>query len=819
MKNLSIYSRMMIVIALTVAIILLLFLISYYIKNEQEKIIVKASQEQFDHEVNSLLLLKGEILKQVAYDYTYWDELVNAIKTNDTTWFNENITTILTSFRFDYVCVTDKDFNIIHESSNNGISGKGIVTEEAYIKLQNNPLTSFFVSVSDGVFEVSGASVHPTNDPSHTATKASGYLFVAKQWNQEFITNLAHISGAEAKIVDRQDSLLNKGKYYLTAIKNLAGINNETISRVVFSREYHAMKLHHEMSKTILIIIIVSFLFALVLLRSIIRKFITTPLKLVSNILESENIESVNLLQHGPGEFRRIGSLFKKYIQQKYDLELAKQNIVESEVKYRTMFANNPQPMWIYDLQTLKFLEVNDAAVHHYGYSREEFLSMTLKDIRPEEDVEALLENIKQSEKTYDPGGEWRHLKKNGEIMLVEIVSHSLEYNARKARHIMVNDITKRKQAENELQKLSQAVEQSPVSIIITDLTGNIEYTNPKFSEITGYTSTEVKGRKPNILKSGKTSAAEYKLLWETISSGNTWRGEFSNMKKNGEHFFESASISPIKDSKGKITHYLAVKEDITKRKIVEEQISRLNENLEQKIQERTFQLQLANKEMKAFSYSVSHDLRSPLRAIAGFASILVEDYDKTLDVEGKRLLNLIAENAKKMGQLIDDLLAFSRLGSKDMNVDKIDMSDLIQKVYDEIVTEHERALINFDIQTLPVVYGDYSMLKQVWINLTSNAIKFTSQKTERTIKIGCFSEPKRFVFYIKDNGAGFDMTYSVKLFGVFQRLHSTKEFEGTGIGLALVKQIINRHKGQIWAESSPNQGATFFFSLPNIQD
>lgn len=809
----------MIVIAFTVAIILVLFSISYYIKNEQENIIVEASQEQFDHEVNSLLLLKGEILKQVAYDYTYWDELVNAINTRDTSWFDENIATILTSFRFDYVCVIDKDLNIIHESSNNGISGKGIVTEEAYIKLQNNPLTSFFVSVPDGVFEVSGASVHPTNDPTHTATKASGYLFVAKQWNRDYLKNLSYISGAEARIANRHDSLINKGKYYITVIKNLTGINNETISRVVFSREYHAMKLYHEMSKSVLIIIIVSFLFALVLLRSIIRKLITTPLALVSDILESENIESVDLLQKGPGEFRRIGSLFRNYIQQKSDLELAKQNIVESEANYRTMFANNPQPMWIYDLQSLNFLEVNDAAVHHYGYSRKEFLSMTIKNIRPQEDMEALLENIKQSEKAYDPGGEWRHLKKNGEVMLVEIMSHSLIYNSRKARHIMVNDITKRKQAENELQKLSQAVEQSPVSIIITDLNGHIEYTNPKFSEITGYTSIEVKGRNPNILKSGKTSADEYKLLWDTISSGNTWRGEFSNRKKNGEHFFESATISPIKDSKGKITHYLAVKEDITKRKIDEEQISRLNETLEQKIQERTAQLQLANNEMKAFSYSVSHDLRSPLRAIAGFATILVEDYDNTLDAEGKRLLNLITDNAKKMGQLIDDLLAFSRLGSKDMNVDKIDMSALIQKVYDEIVTENERALINFDIQELPVVYGDYSMLKQVWVNLTSNAIKFTSQKTERTIEIGCSSESKRFVFYIKDNGAGFDMTYSVKLFGVFQRLHSTKEFEGTGIGLALVKQIINRHKGQIWAESRPNQGATFFFSLPKIQD
>ena len=489
--------------------------------------------------------------------------------------------------------------------------------------------------------------------------------------------------------------------------------------------------------------------------------------------------------------------------------------LAESEEKYRYLFANNPQPMWIYDTETLAFLEVNDSAIQHYGYTKEEFLSITIKDIRPKEDIPFLINVVGRLDNVNNSFGEYRHLKKNGEIIIVEVISHALEFNNRKARHVMVNDITKRYLAENELRKLSSAVEQSPVTILITDLNGTIEYVNPSFTEITGYTSAEVIGKNPRILKSGDTSDEAYKILWDTITSGNTWRGEFKNLKKNGEHFFESASISPIKDNNGLITHFLAVKEDITKRKLAEEQISKLNESLEHKVSERTAQLQAANKEMEAFSYSVSHDLRSPLRAIAGFATILTEDYDKIIDAEGKRLLNLITSNAKNMGQLIDDLLAFSRLGRKDINFDIIDMNALVLEAYDTIVAENERPLINISVQNLPAVSGDFSMLKQVWINLISNAIKFTSQKTDRTIEIGCTNEPKSFVFYIKDNGAGFDMSYSAKLFGVFQRLHSAKEFEGTGIGLALVKQIINRHKGQIWAESSPNQGATFFFSLP----
>jgi signal transduction histidine kinase/CheY-like chemotaxis protein len=325
---------------LTVAIILFLFSILYYIKNKQEKLIIEASQEQFNHEINSLLVLKGESLKQVAYDYTYWDEFVSSINTRNTTWFNENIKTILSSFHFDYVCVTDKEFNIIHESSNNEISGKGIVTLEAFKKLQKNPVISFFVSTPEGVFEVSGASVHPTKDPTHTKTKASGYLFVAKEWNRDYIANLSNISGAEARLIGQGKPLINKGKYFITVSKDLPGTNNSTVSRVAFSREYHALKLYHEISQSMLVIIFVSFLLAWALFRFIIRRFITSPLKLVSNILESENDESVEQLQHGPGEFRRIGLLFKKYIQQKSELQVAKQN-AENASLLKTEFLRN----------------------------------------------------------------------------------------------------------------------------------------------------------------------------------------------------------------------------------------------------------------------------------------------------------------------------------------------------------------------------------------------------------------------------------------------------------------------------------------------
>jgi signal transduction histidine kinase/HAMP domain-containing protein len=226
-------------------------------------------------------------------------------------------------------------------------------------------------------------------------------------------------------------------------------------------------------------------------------------------------------------------------------------------------------------------------------------------------------------------------------------------------------------------------------------------------------------------------------------------------------------------------------------------------------------QLEKANNEMEAFSYSVSHDLRAPLRAINGFTRILMEDYIVNLDAEGKRLGEVIQYNAKKMGQLIDDLLAFSRIGRAAMNLSKIDMNNMTNAIYHEATNEEKRKHIEFKINDLPEVDGDPNLMRQVWMNLISNSIKFSSKKKKAIISISCEEDEKKLTYCIKDNGAGFNMKYKDKLFGVFQRLHSDKEFEGTGVGLALVQRIINRHGGDIWANSKANNGATFYFTLP----
>lgn len=386
-----------------------------------------------------------------------------------------------------------------------------------------------------------------------------------------------------------------------------------------------------------------------------------------------------------------------------------------ADALHQRLFDVNPHCMWVYDLETLRFLAVNDAALVRYGYTREEFLGMTLKDIRPMEEVPRLLGSIALSTATVQHSGVWRHRRRNGEILLVEIASNAVVWQGRPARMVVAHDVTAR-------ETVRQALEAS-----------------------------------------------------------------------------RRALLSVVEDQRG-----------------AEVQVRRLNEQLEQRVLERTAQLEAANQELEAFSYSVSHDLRAPLRQIGSYVDLVRRHAGVTLEERTRRYLETIDDATRQMDRLINDLLSFSRMGRSEIRQVRVPMEDLVRQA--AVVAEREAGgrEVVWRIDPLPVVEGDTEMLRLVIANLLSNAIKYTQGRTPAVIRIGSVRHARDVVFFVRDNGVGFDMRYVDRLFGVFQRLHSAAEFEGTGIGLANVRRIVSRHGGRTWAEGTVGHGATFFFSLPH---
>ena len=490
------------------------------------------------------------------------------------------------------------------------------------------------------------------------------------------------------------------------------------------------------------------------------------------------------------------------------DKKEAEEALRESESRFKTL-ADAAFEGIVFSEKGI-IIDVNNQLAVMLGYPREELIGKPLLELVAPEYREVVAENQRTGLLAFH---DHLLLRKDGSKVPVESRARSVQSGDRLLRISALFDISERKQAQKELfektEELNRFFTVALDLLCIADTEGRFRHLNPQWEVVLGYSLEELEGKRfldfvhPDDLASTEAALAKLAAQKVVLDFVNRYQ------RKDGSYRWIEWRSYPA----GELVY--AAARDITERKATEEKIRRINEELELRVDERTAQLEAANKELEAFTYSVSHDLRAPLRAIDGYTSILDEDYGQDFDEEGRRVCKIIHDNTRRMGQLIDDLLAFSRLSRTDMQPAVIDMGTMAHSLFHELTTPEARERIDFRVDLLPPATGDPVLMRQALTNLISNAIKFSSKRERALIEVGSMESNGETAYFVRDNGAGFDMQYVGKLFGVFQRLHSEREFEGTGVGLAIVQRVIRRHGGRVWAEGVADKGAAFFFTVP----
>lgn len=502
------------------------------------------------------------------------------------------------------------------------------------------------------------------------------------------------------------------------------------------------------------------------------------------------------------------------------DIVNAQNELKASEQNYRTLFNSSPLPMWVTDLETYRFLDVNQTAIDHYGYMREEFLSMTVRDIRPPEDIEYLNNAIKESRETDGVirFGIFRHLKKCGEIIKVDVSGHRYKFNGRDCLIVTCSDLTEKIEAEEKLKESNERYELVTKATFdaIWDLKLDTRelFWGEGFKTLFGYETGVVDygSWSANLHPADKDRVIE---LADKIkeSKETIWQQEYRFRKSDGNYAYVQDKGIIIRDDAGKAIRILGAMQDITASKEYERSLQKLNTDLQQQARELAF----SNAELEQFAYVASHDLQEPLRMISSFMALLDRKYGDRLDDKARQYINFAVDGAKRMRQIILDLLEFSRVGKHEDKLEPLNVREIINEalMLQRKTIDDSGAAIQ--IGEMPVIRFYKSPLIQIFYNLINNAVKYVPDGVKPEIRLSCEKRLGEYVFTVKDNGIGIKPEYTQKIFTIFQRLHHAGRYSGTGMGLAIVKKIIENSNGSIRVESDEGKGSSFIFSIPVI--
>jgi PAS domain S-box-containing protein len=501
------------------------------------------------------------------------------------------------------------------------------------------------------------------------------------------------------------------------------------------------------------------------------------------------------------------------------EAQLLAAQLKASEAQYRSLFVDNPQPMYVYDPQSLRFLAANAAAVAQYGFTEAQFLELTVPELRPQADRAAWEQDAADRPYRGHRRHQGRHQRKNGDVVEVALLANDNMYHGTPARVVIAIDVTQHRRQAADLRRSEARFRD------LTELSADWFWEQDENFRFVGMKGSPFPLLVPpysNIL--GKTR-------WEMAGTPvhGTWE-EHRRVLERHERFYDfevqrtgedgsqrvlSLTGAPVFDEEGRFSGYRGVGRDITERRRAEAEVARLNAELEERVKQRTAELEAVNAELEAFSYSIAHDLRSPLTSIDGFSHTLDEVYGKALGDSGRHYLGRIRAGVRQMSDLTDAMLSLARLSRVKLRSEKVDLAALARATLAQLREAQPQRDATLDAPDHLYAHGDPRLLAQVMANLIGNAWKFSGGKPQTRITLSSRTGDKgETVYSVADCGAGFDMAYAARLFGAFQRLHAPSEFEGTGIGLALVQKIVTRHGGRIWAQSQPDRGATFFFTL-----
>lgn len=826
------------------ALLLIFPIAQLYVSHLNERLNKAFLRINRDEKTDQLLFaidMYGHQLRTLAEDYSWWDEMVHYVKSPTTEWAAANMYTGLVAFEAEGAWIFDADTNLVFSTSTAEFSELATdpdVRVSIRKLIAKGMFKQVYHSTRRGVVSLYSAPIQLQSDMDRSSEPA-GYLVVADHWNELALAKLATLMRAEVSLSQKTNTFgvpantsISEDQLKFACFATLRGIDDEPVAEITCITSPPAYSEILSYDKRLLLGVWVLTAGVVILLILALSRWVNRPLDQIMRGLEKQDYKQLKSLKSAGSDFQRIGLMVKEFFDQKIELE--HQLAVSRDVEAALRAVERLQQLEVRKTELVlqsagegicgvdrvgRITFINAAAEKMLGWEPGELLGKNLHEKThhtrakgspyPREECPVFVTISKGRLRRSSNETFWR---KDGSRFPVELVSAPiLEGGSSIGAVVVFRDLTAQKKAEEQLGKLWLAMEQSPSSIMITDTNGTIENVNPKFLEITGFSADEVIGATPRIVKSGFHSNEFYRQLWETLSAGRIWHGEFCNRKKNGDLYWESSAIAPVRNMMGEVTHFVAVKEDVSDRKKADQEIKEAKELAES-----------ANRAKSAFLASMSHEIRTPMNSILGYTQLLARD--SSLTRQSRQYVEIVNRSGEHLLELINDVLEMSKIESGRITIERTSFSlnSMINDIAAMFQIRAESKQLDFEVvktgTTQPWITTDEGKLRQILINLLGNAIKFTRNgrialKVDVEVPI---VGTGRLDVSVEDTGSGISPDELNKLFKHFEQTESGRRSQaGTGLGLAISREYARLLGGDITVTSIVGIGSTFRLEIP----